>query len=714
MKSLRIYEPIALLLISVNLNGQTPTSGTFPDPVWNHVWTDSFPSLDITPNYFGPWNISDSSSHENEPAIFLDDNVLEFPQADGLTVNIKKEDILCSTCHFGEYHYTSGNLVRWSSEPDNPQFGYLEAEVRISNTYGIWPAFWLWTESKKAHFIGDGGQYYRYNILDMAGDPPNTTTVNSSVDFNTVFFTEKLIGYAAGNSGEIYKTTDGGNTWNSQIVNSGITFNSIYFLDYHIGIAVGTSGTIYRTSDAGANWINISSPTTEDLNTVYFIKAKNGIAGDETGYIGGNGGTFLKSLDFGVTWNDLTEPLLNNINATYFIDIDNGFIVNNTGEVYRTGDGGDTWSLKFNHTQSLNAIHFMNARDGILVGNNGTNLNSTDGGYTWIVQPALGNVDLMSISFIDNTGFIAGRAYAGNATVYIKDDGDPWAPITISVPVSDLNYVYFDWDYDEIDIFEMAPGNKWVDCYGNSAILSNTLGTCNSWISSEAAGGCISIVGGPVSIPDFTNWVKYAVEWSPSKTIFYVNDNVVKIRPNFGYDPITNSGGMLNQKANIIIGMNLQPYLKWNSNSAYYPGNPACWGEEIDPGIYDPCASNYDDYFVSHGPLQDNNPVYPGYIDPLNLQYTANASPLDPNAWPFVKFRKVKYFKLDNSDCSNSVVIANSFDFDTFTNTVKKDVTIQGSVNSTTTKVIRAAEFVHISGDFDFNGDLYIDVNPCY
>jgi hypothetical protein len=107
---------------------------------------------------------------------------------------------------------------------------------------------------------------------------------------------------------KIWKTEDGGTTWNDATGNLG-TFHSNYDYVYAIWVApedadtvvVGTSDGIFLSSDGGVNWIASSfKSTTNDLawypalETLYAATASNGV---------------LKSEDRGSTWQKINNGL---------------------------------------------------------------------------------------------------------------------------------------------------------------------------------------------------------------------------------------------------------------------------------------------------------------------------------------------------------------------------------------------------------------------
>jgi photosystem II stability/assembly factor-like uncharacterized protein len=115
-------------------------------------------------------------------------------------------------------------------------------------------------------------------------------------------FPDSLHCWAAGDSGIIINTTNGGFAWNIQ--NSGVLHNidDIFFLNSRLGWAIqndyGSWGSvILSTTNGGLNWSNYRYPDTNlFLITIKFLDSLNG-------YMGGYGGVILKTTNGGVNWN---------------------------------------------------------------------------------------------------------------------------------------------------------------------------------------------------------------------------------------------------------------------------------------------------------------------------------------------------------------------------------------------------------------------------
>lgn len=134
-------------------------------------------------------------------------------------------------------------------------------------------------------------------------------------NFKLIEFPTHLTGYLAGNRDTIWKTTDGGVTWNklplpTPGVTPQITYTDMFALDANTVFLTGNGfprRVVFKTTDGGATWQDITNniATTYsnfgNLNSVVFHDASNG-------YVSCPGGGFLKTTDGGATWTHDIAP----------------------------------------------------------------------------------------------------------------------------------------------------------------------------------------------------------------------------------------------------------------------------------------------------------------------------------------------------------------------------------------------------------------------
>jgi len=275
-----------------------------------------------------------------------------------------------------------------------------------------------------------------YKTID-GGETWTEVSVSSQAIYDFHFIDENN-GFATGDAGATYKTTDGGNTWNLIPFQSGYVLGTsmygIYFQDSSIGYITGASGRIIKTTDGGNTW-TFNSPTYNDIKQLDFLT-------DTIGY-GLVGNSLFKTTDEGITWTNIGAPVADEKTAKFdFINENIGFALvggeigtsANTGSVYKTIDGGFSWT-KMNTglgiiNEDLYSIDFINENVGFISG--GYNLRQVlktiDGGINW--TPVL-NKSFNQIQFVSDLVGYGNRIGNSNAAIYKTiDGGNTW---TISI-----------------------------------------------------------------------------------------------------------------------------------------------------------------------------------------------------------------------------------------------------------------------------------------
>ncbi|HKP97749.1 MAG TPA: YCF48-related protein [Fibrobacteria bacterium] len=230
------------------------------------------------------------------------------------------------------------------------------------------------------------------------------------------------IGFAGGDAGILFKTTNGGGTWDSVYSGTSKNIRSIDFLDAMTGFAVGDSGAFIKSVNGGNSWSAHSLSTTTNLNSILFMNSKNGVAVGQNGVI-------LKSTNAGISWQSVSSGVTQSLNALYFSESGNGYTAGGNGTILKTVDGGSTWTaLASGVAQSLQSIFFTDFMTGFVCGENGTILKTTNGGSTWIKLASNSVQSLQSIYFVDGkTGYAAGKT--GRIMLKTGDGGDTWKEI---------------------------------------------------------------------------------------------------------------------------------------------------------------------------------------------------------------------------------------------------------------------------------------------
>jgi photosystem II stability/assembly factor-like uncharacterized protein len=239
-----------------------------------------------------------------------------------------------------------------STSTSTPQISYASPEVIW--TYGAagdgsGDFYQVWSRST------DGGETWVSGNIDV-GSADLAIGDIQAVDANTAYVA--VFANAAGIFGGIWRTTDGGLTWQKQAsasYNSGTDSfaNWVHFWDANLGLTMGDPAggyfEIYTTTDGGTNWTRVPQANIPaNLDGEYGYTHNYEVSGDII-WFGTNKGRIFKSTDFGLNWVAASSPVNDFGSATesaaYAMkDANNGILINNTHGFYRTTDGAATWT----------------------------------------------------------------------------------------------------------------------------------------------------------------------------------------------------------------------------------------------------------------------------------------------------------------------------------------------------------------------------------
>jgi photosystem II stability/assembly factor-like uncharacterized protein len=210
-------------------------------------------------------------------------------------------------------------------------------------------------------------------------------------------------GYAAGGTGPIVKTTNGGQTWTKQSSGTTLGFTTIAFTDTLHGCAAG--GNILRyTTNGGSSWLTPAALPAHGTKSIAFGRWNVGAAV-------GTGGQIIQTTNGGVNWTMVVSSVGASLFGVAFADSANAFAAGNN-RIARSTDGGLTWSLAWTPSAVLWDVTTFSAQLVVAVGyksspTRGIAYRSTDLGITWdslVVSPG---AELKAVSFCSrDTGFV--------------------------------------------------------------------------------------------------------------------------------------------------------------------------------------------------------------------------------------------------------------------------------------------------------------------
>lgn len=219
---------------------------------------------------------------------------------------------------------------------------------------------------------------------------------------HAVEFANAARGYAAGEFGTLLRTDDGGASWRG--VSTGTTFSLTKLRAIDANSVVIGSGCLLRRSDDGGQSFRRLLFTSSESSCPAGIAAFH-FPTSQTGFLLLADGTVVQTANGGASFSgrqavpgtQATHPTSTPATPTdiFFTDASTGFALTSSadgGAIYRTTDGGNTWTRKATDPSVLNSVFFADAMDGYAVGNANRVLKTTDGGSTWEPQEVADDV----------------------------------------------------------------------------------------------------------------------------------------------------------------------------------------------------------------------------------------------------------------------------------------------------------------------------------
>ena len=261
-----------------------------------------------------------------------------------------------------------------------------------------------------------GGNVY---ITTDGGNSWNISNVGTTNEIYNMKFSNALTGYVCGSGGLVRYTTNGGTTWTG----TNVPTNSSLFSIVVEGSTVYVSGyvsseQVYKSTDNGNNWSSISYAGSETFTG--FLAFSFDKLGSNMMCVG-TYGEMIKSTNNGSNWLSLNyRRSLANLNGDLYAQSNNGRIIacgvnlDNPDAILSSPDGGLTWSTpNFNISSYCSSISMINPSTGYLCGRWGLFFKTTDGGSTWDTSksnnPMFANYFCSGIDFLnENTGWMVG------------------------------------------------------------------------------------------------------------------------------------------------------------------------------------------------------------------------------------------------------------------------------------------------------------------
>ncbi|MBI4534984.1 MAG: hypothetical protein HY708_01810, partial [Ignavibacteriae bacterium] len=265
----------------------------------------------------------------------------------------------------------------------------------------------------------------------------------------------------------VFRSTDDGASWSAS--NSGLINSSVY------AIAINTSGHIFagehytgvfRSTDAGQTWVHVyqKNPATSLNNLVI----------SHEGYIlaGVSSAGVIRSTNHGETW----DTVLVGGGSRLIVNSENHIFAARFGIVYRSTDGGGTWT-QFGNVSIMEAHSLLQTSTGAFFVSGRIQstepaliFRSTDNGATWTeVLRDSSSYGVRTLA-VNAQGHIMAGTWSSNFLsgdiLRSTDNGTSWAPSSTGLPPSPVS-----------SLLVKAEGTIYAGTYGEGVYYSTDHGS---------------------------------------------------------------------------------------------------------------------------------------------------------------------------------------------------------------------------------------------
>jgi len=396
------------------------------------------------------WTMFDSAGLEDADSIFYGGGIWDVSMLSADTVYARGGG---EGTHEAFYRTYDGG-VKWetfeiSVEGDTLVPSYMEALEFVNDTVGF--------------VAGPGGGIFKTVNGGESWNRVNSQTTGANYYLNDIFFLNEQQGWVGGydnqwpvyNPAPLFYTDDGGETWTEiDWVDEERFLDQIAYYDENLGYAIGrTNGGVYRSTDGGTNWEALFGEGVR--GTLYDLDATDA----QNAWAVGTNGAILATTNGGENWNVQTSDATKTLRDIQFLDTQNGWTIGDSATVLNTTNGGEDWILsETGLDENLRSIKMISTSDGWIVGDSSLVLKTTDGGISW--EPVIlfpeDTLQLNSIVFIDDSiGWIGGEE---GTILHTTNGGETWTSQETNLLGFGIN-----------DFFFLDENNGWAVCSGGTS-----------------------------------------------------------------------------------------------------------------------------------------------------------------------------------------------------------------------------------------------------
>ncbi|HJV26467.1 MAG TPA: YCF48-related protein [Aromatoleum sp.] len=150
---------------------------------------------------------------------------------------------------------------------------------------------------------------------------------------------------AVGQRGHIVYSDDRGSTWKQAEVPVSTDLVAVTFPSEKLGWAVGHGGVVLHSSDGGAHWVKQLDGKQSAELSVRYLEAQAATNPDAAVSV---------AREKRLQQDGGTQPLM----AVFFENESKGYVVGSFNRIFRTQDGGKTWTPLMDRTDNPDELHF--------------------------------------------------------------------------------------------------------------------------------------------------------------------------------------------------------------------------------------------------------------------------------------------------------------------------------------------------------------------
>ena len=243
------------------------------------------------------------------------------------------------------------------------------------------------------------------------------------------------VAFAPGDQGALAKTTTGGLTWTRGNVSTPNDVIDVAFPTAGDGFALDDSGGLFRTADGGASWRALDIGTTARPSAVAAPSPTIAVIAGPKG--------LRRSVDAGDTFSTVTGS----VSKSVLGDIDSAgsaLVAFGPQDVWRSTDKGKTWTAvrkpgkyvtrngKKVNSKGVQHVDFVSANAGYVLDTSGQVYRTSNGGKSWTALTATGNSGSYGMAFSSaSKGYLIVPRFGSTTAGFLlrtTDSGRTWTP----------------------------------------------------------------------------------------------------------------------------------------------------------------------------------------------------------------------------------------------------------------------------------------------